>query len=294
MPCERQEGPIERHLRSSARSDICRLCELSNTELLEYMDQLITSPGNGFDEELFDAIQSLLDERAPIDDSVDSHESFLKFEERNADILNSGRDMKFTELPSNGKKRFTIRRFYQAVAAVLVVCSVLLVGAVASVNSPISVVQDMGEILVRTFTWGSSGVLTISDQMAEYASLEEALNSIGATNAQKITWIPEEYHLESIDVRTGEQLEFELWAFYRSEEGTIIFNISRREMNNEVYFTEKNEESTLRENSNYSLTVVENNGWIDIQWFDGEYNYSLTGTEGVSTMEKIVQSANLR
>ena len=293
MPSERQKGPVEEHLRVSVRPDIRKLCELSNTELLEYMDRLITSPGDELDEELFDAVQSLLDERAPIDNSIDPHKSFLKFEERNIDILNS-RDAQLSEPSTYPKKQFKFRKCYQIAVAVLIACSALIVGAVASGNNPVVMAQDIGEILVRKITWGPSGRLTIPDQQTGYSSLEEALDSIGAANAQRVTWIPEEYHLESIDVRTGEQLDFELWALYRSEENTIVFNISRWGTTGGVYFVEKDSGSSSKGKDNDSLSVVENNGWIEMQWNDGEYDYSLTGTEEENTMERIVQSIQRR
>lgn len=293
MPSERQKGPVEEHLRVSVRPDIRKLCELSNTELLEYMDRLITSPGDELDEELFDAVQSLLDERAPIADSVDPHEAFLKFEERNIDVLNS-RDTKLSEPSTYPKKQFKFRKCYQIAVAVLIACSALIVGAVASGNNPVVVAQDIGEVLVRTITWGPSGRLTIPDTLTGYSSLEEALSNVGADNAQSITWVPEDYSLESIDVRSGEHKEFELWAFYRSNDGKLVFNISRRGINDEVYFTEKNEGNTPEEYNNYGMSIIENNGWLELQWSDGEYNYSLTGTEEKNVMKKVAQSAHWR
>ena len=66
MSNEKRTGPVEAQLRASEREALRGLCGLSNTQLLDLMEQQIEGPDGSFDEALFDAAQALLDERAPV------------------------------------------------------------------------------------------------------------------------------------------------------------------------------------------------------------------------------------
>lgn len=65
---ERQKspGPVEQALAQSNDPRLQQLCQMSNLELLDYMDELVEA-GENLDEELYDAATQLLDERAPIE-----------------------------------------------------------------------------------------------------------------------------------------------------------------------------------------------------------------------------------
>lgn len=59
-------GPIEQMLAQSDDWRLQHLCQMSNLELLDHMDEL-SEAGENLDEELYDAAEQLLDERAPIE-----------------------------------------------------------------------------------------------------------------------------------------------------------------------------------------------------------------------------------
>ena len=122
MPEEKQGGPIEVRLRASTREEIRALCDCSNQELLAIMEQEIERPGEEFDEELFDAAQSLLDERAPIGESVDGETACRKFVEAHANLFQQkGGDQ---DRPT-GKKR---RRSFRQIVRTTVIAAALVIG----------------------------------------------------------------------------------------------------------------------------------------------------------------------
>lgn len=289
MPITRQEGPVEAQLRSSDRKDVRCLCELSNLELLDRLDQLIQSPGDEMDDELFDAIQNLLNERAPVEADVDPQRSFQEFEEKHADLFKEVRVEK--DPKSKGAHRhLKLKTAYHIVAAVVIVCGALMIGAIANGRDPIVMVRDAGETLIRSITWGPSGELTIQDAVTGYSSLEAALDDVGASDAQKITWIPSAFHLDSVDVRLPGESIFEVWAYYKSKDGDIIFSISHQVPDKNIYQSEKEETAFQIQVDGITYIAVQNSGWTEVQWICGDYSYQLTGTLSNDEVKSIIQS----
>ena len=87
MSIEMRAGPVGAQLRSSEREALRQLCECSNTQLLDLIEQQIEGPEADFDEELFDAAQALLDERAPVCEGHGSEETFEGFVQRHPEIF---------------------------------------------------------------------------------------------------------------------------------------------------------------------------------------------------------------
>ena len=289
MPITRQEGPVEAQLRSSDRKDVRCLCELSNLELLDRLDQLIQSPGDEMDDELFDAIQNLLNERAPVEADVDPQRSFQEFEEKHADLFKEVRVEK--DPKSKGAHRhLKLKTAYHIAAAVVIVCGALMIGAIANGRDPIVMVRDTGETLIRSITWGPSGELTIQDAVTGYSSLEDAMNDAGASDAQRITWIPYTYHLDSVDVRLSDEPGFEIWAYYKSDNGDIIYSISHQVSDKSIYQSEKEASAFQIQVDGKTYVAVKNNGWIEVQWINGNYSYQLTGILSNNELENIIKS----
>lgn len=59
-------GPIELQYAQSDDPKLRRLSQMSNLELLGYINELVEADG-AFDETMFDAVEQLLDERVPIE-----------------------------------------------------------------------------------------------------------------------------------------------------------------------------------------------------------------------------------
>lgn len=289
MPITRQEGPVEAQLRSSDRKDVRCLCELSNLELLDRLDQLIQSPGDEMDDELFDAIQNLLNERAPVEADVDPQRSFQEFEEKHADLFKEVRVEK--DPKSKGAHRhLKLKTAYHIAAAVVIVCGALMVGAIANGRDPIIVVRDAGETLIRSITWGPSGELTCTDANSEYDSLNSALDAVGADDVKRITWIPEAFHLDSVDMKRNPKGGFEVWAYYKSLNGDIVYNVVKRAHSNSVYYSEKEEDVVSFNYSGVNYMFFENDGWLEVQWIEGVCSYTLTGTLTKDEIINVIKS----
>lgn len=294
MPGKKQGGPVEVRLRASTREEICALCDCSNQELLAIMEQEMERPGEEFDDELFDAAQSLLDERAPIGEQVDVETACWEFLEVHANLFQQEGGDK--DRPTEKKRRRSVRQILRTtvIAAALLV-GIFCLGAVATGQDPLVMVSDAGETLIRKVTWGPSGILNLPQEDGNYASLEDALGDYNATSAQIITWIPKEFALETIIVqqvpnREG-QRDFKLWAYYCCNEEDLVYGVASIPYVEENRFIEKDidDRGVLSINGEEYL-VVQNIKRIQVYWSNDGYNYSLTGEIPLDEMKKIIQS----
>ena len=295
MPGKKQGGPVEVRLRASTREEICALCDCSNQELLAIMEQEMERPGEEFDEELFDAAQSLLDERAPIGEQVDGETACREFLEAHANLFQQEGGDK--DRPTEKKRRKSFRQIVRTIviAAALLV-GIFCLGAVATGRDPLVMVSDAGETLIRKVTWGPSGILDLPQEDGNYASLEDALSDYGVKDAAIIAWIPSEFSIDAITVQTipseEESSSFKLWAYYRSDEKELIYGILPLPHMDDSSYIEKNlrEDATILSIRGKEYEMVNNKGWIQIYWIDNNYSYALMGNISVSEAEKILLS----
>lgn len=295
MPEEKQGGPIEVRLRASTREEIRALCDCSNQELLAIMEQEIERPGEEFDEKLFDAAQSLLDERAPIGESVDGETACRKFVEAHANLFQQkGGDQ---DRPTGKKRRRSFRQIVRTtVIAAALVIGIFCFGAVATGRDPFVMISDAGETLIRNVTWGPSGILDLPQEDGDYTSIEDALSDYGIEDADVITWIPPRFSIDAISVqnipdKNGDN-NFKLWAYYRSDDDDLIYGVASLPHMEDRSFVEKNlqEDATMLTVYGQEYGVVVNYGLKQVYWADDNYSYVLTGNLSEHEVKKILLS----
>lgn len=293
MPEEKQGGPIEVRLRASTREEIRALCDCSNQELLAIMEQEIERPGEEFDEELFDAAQSLLDERAPVGEPVDGETACRKFVEAHANLFQQeGGDQ---NRPTGKKRRRSFRQIVRTtVIAAALVIGIFSFGAVATGRDPFVMISDAGETLIRNVTWGPSGTLDLPQEDGDYTSLEDALSDYGIEDAALIAWIPSRFSIDAISVqdvpdKTGDN-NVRLWAYYRSDDGDLIYGITSLPHTEDRSFVEKNshEEIAILTIYGQEYEIVNNYGLKQVYWDDANYSYVLTGNLSEYEVERIL------
>lgn len=193
------------------------------------------------------------------------------------------------------KQKMNTRRFPfgRVLAAAALIAAVIVTAACATQRNPFQAVADWGELLVRSIVWGPSGDLTATSGNSEYPTLEDALAAVGAEDVQKITWIPSRFQLSTVTVQTNMatgQDDFELWAFYESEDGSLVYNILNIENNNYKYAIEKIPGCTTLALNGMEYYVVDNNGNAQIEWAKDGYSYTLAGDLSEKEIEYTIQS----
>lgn len=295
MPGKKQGGPVEVRLRDSTREEICALCDCSNQELLAIMEQEMERPGEEFDDELFDAAQSLLDERTPIGEQVDVETACREFLEAHANLFQQEGGDK--DRPTEKKRRRSVRQILRTtVITAALVIGIFCLGVVATGRDPFVVITDAGEVLIRNVTWGPSGTLNLPQPNGGYTSLEEALSDYNAEDAAVITWIPSRFSIDTITVQNipSESADscFKLWIYYHADEGELVYGVLPLPHMDERSFIEKDlrEEVTVLSVQGKKYEIVNNKGWMQIYWVDDNYSYTLTGNISEEEAEGILLS----
>ena len=277
---KRNAGPAEQKLALSEREDLQRLCHMGNSELLQLINSQLAAEDAQYDSELLLAAQELLDERAPLPEELIPDLSLEEMMEKYAGWF-KGVDLPPAPPERKPRRLGGARLARGLIAAVILIAALLSVTALASQKNPIQYVVDKGEQLVRTISQGPSGALTIpegTDTASQYSTLEEALEDLGAENAQRITWIPERFSLNNVIVQTTETSSgtmFLVTAHYTCGDDNILYNIS--------YFPNGSVSTMEMNPGSYELMVldgveydiVQNNDMAQAQWFKDEYSYLL-------------------
>ena len=287
----RQAGPVERKLAASDRAELRQLCQMDNLELFELTNTLIMADDEKYDPEIFHAAQELLEERAPLEEDADPAPAAETFVRKHADLL-AGTDVLADE---PRKQKMNTRRFPfgRVLAAAALIAAVIVTAAYATQRNPFQAVADWGELLVRSIVWGPSGDLTATSGNSEYPTLEDALAAVGAEDVQKITWIPSRFQLSTVTVQTNMatgQDDFELWAFYESEDGSLVYNILNTENGNYKYGIEKTPGCTILTLNGMEYYVVDNNGNVQVEWTKDGYSYMFAGDLSEKEIEYTIQS----
>lgn len=279
-------GPIERKLAQSDNPQLQRLCQMSNLELLDYMDELIEE-GENLDEMLFDAVEQLLDERAPIErpSTEEVIRSWESFKAKHSEAFESP---KAAQSPKPNRRTYTLRRSI-ALAALI---STLIVGMTAGVWAATSTsFLDLGEVVVRNIKYGESGQLETQDTGAPYSSLSDAFQQTGSHGkAESATWIPSDLVLTDLTVHTDEQNQYSYYAYYHSDDHYLTIMISPSY--GMPILMEKNSSSKVEEMRwhGYDYLIVQNVGVVNCEWEKGGYSYSVAGNISADQLKSVVKS----
>lgn len=279
-------GPIERKLAQSDNPQLQRLCQMSNLELLDYMDVLIEE-GENLDEMLFDAVEQLLDERAPIErpSTEEVIRSWESFKAKHSEVFESP---KAAQSPKPNRRTYTLRRSI-ALAALI---STLIVGMTAGVWAATSTsFLDLGEVVVRNIKYGGSGQLETQDTGAPYSSLSDAFQQTGSLGkAESATWIPSDLALTNLTVHTDERSKYSYYAYYQSDERNLTIMIFPAY--SMPIATEKSSSRTVEEMRWHGLDylIVKNIGIVNCEWEKGGYSYSVSGNISAEELKSVVKS----
>lgn len=283
---KRDLGPIEQELARSDNSQLQQLCQMDNGELLDYMDQLIDM-GDDFDEELFDAAQQLLNERAPIEkpSAAEAIQSWEKFKSKCPEVFQTADSRK----AKPAKRTYTLRRSIAFAALVATLIVGLTAGAWAATNIDF---QDLGEVVIRNLKYGESGQMENWDPMQTgYASLAEAIRETGGSDAiECATWIPSDFAITGVTVTTNENGIHSYWAYYESGSRSLAIVIFQSaEM---PVVMEKNPDTAVEEMRwrGYDYLIVNNCDYVNCEWDKDGYSYSVVGGITTDELKSVVKS----
>ena len=276
-------------------STLAFLQQKSPAELLDELEDMIgDTPEEALDIGLVDDYLAVLDEKAPLRESIDAEEAYQRFTQRYAGQL----DSLSLEQQRPVRHRQANRPKLKFAYAVAIFCLFLFAGT--------AIAQASGfPIFARFIDWGAevlqlsrnetlpSGSLTLpADSDQEYHSTEEALRAYGLPTHNCPTWIPERFHLELVDVQSTPDLET-FFALYLDDAGQVLSFSVKHDQNTAttVFSTEIDEGSgetyVLRETEYFLGT---NMGESVASWLDESCFYSISGEITREELKQILAS----
>lgn len=282
----KKAGPIEQALAQSDDPKLQRLCKMSNAELLACMDEL-AEMGSGMDEEMYDAAQQLLDERAPIEmpRAEEIIQSWEKFKAGHMETF----DTQHPDRVKSVRRTYTPRR-YIAVAALI---GALMVGITAGAwAASTTLFADLGEAVVRNIRYGGSGQMENTDPtQTGYSSLAEAIEQTSdSDDIECVTWIPSDLALSQVTATLDESGQYHYSAYYETHDRGLVVQISRAYG---MPITMEKDADTTIETMRWhgcDYLIVSNSGYVDCEWDKAGYSYSVTGNMTIDELKSVVKS----
>lgn len=264
--------------------DIESLKSKTNTELLAAMDEMLARPAEEIDGDFVDACLDILQDRAPVEETFDPQEAL--------DRLHGEHPALFEEEPpakAGGKKRgkpFPLSR-YAGVAAAAVLC--LVVTANAFGYNPIQALFRWVNDTIQSFS-NASGMMELPrDDPSEYHSLDEALEVCGASLASRITWIPKDYSVSSVQVILSEDLLL-VTTVYEAERGELAVRIIDKKDFDLRGIAESDWDGSPYKKNGTEYYITSNYDLTKAGWRDEKYSYEISGQVSEREMKKILDS----
>lgn len=257
----------------------------SNTELLDEIDQMLSGPEDEVDVDAVEAHLAALQERVPVMEGYDPHAGWNQLQENHPALFEAKDEPK--EVPRRRiRGNIHFARIAVVFAAVLL-CSLVTVNALG-INPVQSFLKWIGDTIQMCSN--PSGMMELPpDVPGEYRSLREALDANGAEKLSSPTWIPRDYALQEVTVRsTNEMVQFTAW--YASERGKLAIRIlsindsewsaiSEGELNGEKYI---HNDVVYYLTSNFEMSKA---GWID-----DVYSCEVSGNIAEKELKQILDS----
>lgn len=266
-----ENNKLDRTQNRIAQAD---LLSKSNSELLNELEEKMSAmTESDFDFELVEQHLKVLQDRAPVMTDYDSSVEFARLHNEHSVFFNEENDS--PKINSNKKRRKKVVSFLRisevAVAAVL--C--LTFTASAFDFHPIKMLINWMEDVLQVQS-GPSGIMELPEGSGnEYKSLEDALASKGTDSRGCPTWIPADYNLLNVSVKSSEIVS-NFVAYYSSNRGDLIIEVTQ--FNSDWNGTsEKNPGGYIYEHSGYEYYIVSNVEDTKAGWTSGSCTYLIDG-----------------
>jgi len=256
--------------------------------LNELEEKMSDMTEDNFDYELVKKYLDELQDRTPVMTDYDSSEEFARLQNEHSTFIHENADSNGPKSSSQKKgQRKGLRALHIAeVAVAAVLC--LTVSAKAFNFHPILSFLNWTEDILQIQS-NSSGIMELPDGSgSEYKSLKDALDSNGADAGGLPTWVPTDYTLANVSVKSSDGIK-EYIAYYTSSRGDMFIRVTTRKDNwNET--SEKNSGGSIYKNSGYEYYIVSNKEDSKAGWADGSYSYVIDGNITEEEIKMIVDS----
>ncbi|MEA4896194.1 MAG: hypothetical protein VB064_13190 [Oscillospiraceae bacterium] len=283
----KSKRPVENNELGSAQNRKAHpdLSPKSNSELLNELEEKMSAmTEDDFDFELVEQHLKVLQDRAPVMTDYDESAEFDRLQNEHSGLFDENIDSGTPNVKRRKKAARFLRITEVAVAAVL--C--LTISANAFDFNPIKMLINWMEDVLQVQS-GPSGLMELPEGSGnEYKSLDDALSSKGADSGGCPTWIPTDYSLLNVSVKSSE-LVTNFVAYYSSNRGDIIIEVTKFNSNWNGT-SEKNPGGYIYEHSGYEYYIVSNFEDSKAGWTSGSSTYLIDGKITEKEIKKMIDS----
>lgn len=281
------KGPDDKVRTNQSTVDMKFLKSKSNTELWKTVEEMMDKPLEEIDGDFVDACLNILQDRAPVAEDYDSQSMLERLHEEHPAIFELEEDTP-AEIASPKRRRAMKLFRYAEVFAAAMLCLVITANAFG--RKPIQdFIRWVGDT-IQIYT-NPSGLMELPpDDPSQYHSLEEALEACGASSADRITWIPEDYSILYAEVILEGAIK-EVMVVYEAERGELVLDILYIGDNDWRGVVESDPfDRNVYEHNGMSYYVTTNYDRAVAGWMDEEYMYDISGNVTKDEIRKIVES----
>lgn len=267
----------------------------SNVQLLDEIEELLNVSAEEMDTDRIEAYLSILQERAPVTEHYDPAAQWAKLETEHPLI--------FEEEPSpceaypavaeplakhhhSGKgPHYFLRAAGISVAAVF--CFVVTASAMGF--PPAQAVLHWAEGIIQVYT-NPSGLMELpDDDPSEYHSLEEALEANGINAGGLPTWVPRDYAVSTISVKSSDGV-LKCSAIYDSDRGNVAIRVIDHMMTFSVETKERSTVGSIYIHNETEYYIVADDGLIKAGWHNGDISYVISGQISEDEIKEMINS----
>lgn len=265
---------------------------MTNTELLEAIDEILgTSKVADIDMQLVNHYMDVLNQRAPLNMSFDSKSAWGKLDAHYPNITKVDEPETQTVVsfkqPKTSRPRKTFLRIFE-VAVLLMMFATITVSAFGF--SPFQAIVEWIEDIIQVYSNPSGSLELPENAPSIYLSLREALDANGAENALAPTWIPAEYDVSGVSVKSAGTIT-KFTAIYSSEHDSLMISVTLANGVGGVSVVEREEDfqATFVVDS-YEWYISYNADRITARCYIGEHTYAIAGDITQAELETVIKS----
>lgn len=210
--------------------DAAELQSMSNAELLEEIERLISAEPDAMDTDRLERCLALLQERAPVMENFEPEDKWSEFTNKHALLFaeeesEDGNEDQ-SQMKTSGSRKPRAGRMLKRLSAGLAAALTLVVTATAFGANPIQAVINWADDIISVYT-DPSGVMELpEDADTQYRTLEEALETAGIDSLHCPKWIPADYRLVEVsELSFGKIVRCS--ALYEADRGEFLISITQ-------------------------------------------------------------------
>lgn len=271
------------------------ISEKSNTQLLNEIEGMLSVPAEEMDTDMIEEYVSLLQEKAPITVPYDPEEKWVELTEAHPLIFEEDPSIyQANPIPNakNGTRHHShCFQFHILHAAGIAVAMVLCFSITASAIEfqPVQAILRWAESILQVYTTPSGVMELPDDDPSEYHSLEEALSANGLDSEGLPTWVPRDYTISTVIVKSSDGV-LKCSAVYDSPRGGIAIRVIKYAMTLSTEVNELDSEGSIYTRNETQYYILTDTGVTKAGWQNGTLSYGISGQISEDEIKEMINS----